>query len=432
MNSVSAPMTAGDGSAGKVAPSLWLGYAPGGGRVSLGYGDMKGRLLITGHSADDMASLVAYTASELGLKVLVLDLDGRFSERVSGYFQTYDYTCFLHDAFELEEEDGVRHCQLIAAAYTVTMDLTSEEESIMNAAMQKLMVQDTRASPAVMFEVTATVEGFRGFYVEKLQGRLAALKYLESPENGSVRSLLSLGSCIVNFGSASYPQAAELAAAVFIAKLLTMIRNSRTKPDMIVVNDVHRLFRAEPRPSHLSRLMNELLDAPVTVVLASDRKRALSGSIQDAIPVKLLSSDAWNDGFETRWKGKSREPVLPNTCVIVDGHYGNHRTFIPRAYERKTSEPRKGPGVLAPAKAPDNELTRLILEDVRRFEAATRTSIIEFLSGEYGEEGVRKELDRLHAQGLIEFDSESPRTRDDGMLVYRLTDAGARLLEVLS
>jgi hypothetical protein len=143
--------------------SLWLGYAPTGGRMSVRYDELKGKLLVVGNAADDVASLLAYACQEVGLKVLILDTGGHITERVSGYFETYDFTCFLYDAFQLDEEERQRQSQLIAAAYTTALDLSSEEEAIMNAAMHHLEMVDNRASPVVLFEKVGEVEGFRGF-----------------------------------------------------------------------------------------------------------------------------------------------------------------------------------------------------------------------------------------------------------------------------
>ena len=417
------------------AASLWLGYAPTGGRVSMRYDELKGKLLVAGHAADGVATLLAYACQEVGLKVLLLDVDGHLSERISGYFQTYDYTCFLYDAFQFEEEEGgPRHSQLLAAAYTTAMDLDSEEEAIMNAAMHHLAMQDTRASPAVLYDALGVVEGFRGFYVDKLKGRVGGLKFLESAENGSFRTLLSLGSSLITFKSAMYPQATEIAAAAFLAKLLAILPTAGTKPDLIIMNDAHRLFRANPRPQHENRLLGELLDASMTVVMVSDQIHSLSQPLQNAFPVKILSSDAWNEGVESHWKENTREPILPNAFMIADGHFGHQRPFIARSLEVKTSEPRKGPAVLAEAQSeqPNDELTLLILTDVKRYAAPTRASLIEFLSGEYGTDSVKHELDRLHAQGHIKLESKQMRSGGDQTLMYRITESGDRLLEVLS
>ena len=412
------------------ATSLCLGYAPSGGRVCMRYDELKGKLLVAGHAADNLASLLAYACHEAGLRALILDVDGRLAERISGYFETYDYTCFLYDAFQMEEDCGPRHSQLIAAAYTAALGLSSEEEAIMNAAMHHLAMVDNRASPVVLFEKVGDVEGFRGFYVDKLKGRIASLKYLEAPENGSFRSLLSLGSSIVTFSGAQYPQAAEIAAVAYLAKLLAVLPEAKSKPDLVILNDAHRLFRGNPRPQHANRLLSELLDASVTVVSVTDQYDALSEALRDAFPTKLLASDVWNEGVENRWKGSTREPILPNAFVFADGHFGHQRTFIPRSFEAKVSEPRKGPGVIAD-QPPDDKLTALILDDIKRYAASTRNSLIDFLSGEYGAESVKHELDRLEAQGHIKLESKPVRSGDP-MVVYTITPSGDRLLEALS
>ena len=412
------------------AAPLWLGYSPTGGRASLRFDELKGKLLIAGHAADAITSLLALACQEAGLRVLVLDADGRISERISGYFETYDYTCFLYDAFQLEEEEGPRHSQLIAAAYTAALGLSSEEEAILNAGLHNLAMKETLASPTVVFDTLEGVEGFRGFYVDKLKGRIGALKFLESTENGSFRSLLALGSSIISFKSAKYPQAAEVAVSIFVAKILAVLPGAKTGPHLVIVNDAHRLFRANPRPQHVSRLLTELLEASITLVLVSDQSRALSEMVQDAFPTKILSSDAWNEGIEGRWKANGRDAILPNAFVLADGHFGHQRTIIPRYFESKTSEPRKGPGVIE-QKPADEELTALVLEDIGRFSAPTRVSIIEYLSGDYGTEEVKHELDRLQAQGHIKHESKPVRSGGDPMLVYSITPSGQRLLEAL-
>lgn len=417
------------------APALWLGYGPTGGRVSLRHVELRQRLLVMGRRADEMAALIVYAAREAGLRTLVLDLDGTISDRVSGYLESYDYSCFLYDAFQLEEEDGVRHGQLLAAAYTSVLDLSSEEESIMMAALHRLAQADVRASPKPLCDAIGGVEGFRGFYVEKLQGRIGSLKFLESAENGSVRSLMSLGGSLVSFRSASYPQAMEVAAAAFVAKLLAMMPGARTRPDLVVLNCAHRVFKSSPRVEHANRFITELLAAATTFVLVSDERQFLSPQVQDSFPFKIVSSDAWNDGVEERWKGSSREPVLPNAYVMADGHFGHHRTVIARGYEIKIGELRKGPGVVPEDEQPDETLTLVILNDIKEYEAPTRASIIEFLSGEYGKEAVERELDRLHFGGQIALqDGEEEEGGRGGppMLVYRLTSSGATLLEALS
>jgi len=413
------------------APSLWLGYAPTGGRINLRHVEMRQRVLVTGRRADEMAALLAYAGREAGLRTLVLDLDGNISDRVSGYFESYDYTCFLYDAFLLEEDDATRHSQLLAAAYTTALDLTSEEEAIMMAALHKLARGDIMASPAVLFEAIGTVEGFRGFYVEKLQGRIGAVKYLESAENGSLRSLMSLGSSLISFRSASYPQAMEIAAAAFVAKLLSVIQSAKTAPDLVIISGAHRVFRALPKVGHSNRLLTELLESRTTFILACDERQFLSQLGQDAFPFKIMSSDAWNEGVEGRWKGNPREPVLPNSYVMADGHFGHQRTLVARSFEPKRAELRKGPAVVESNMAHNDGLTLIVLDDIKRYGASTRASLIEFLSGEYGADAAQHELDRLHSQGHITLQEKEVRPGGPPMMVYALTSSGETLLEAL-
>jgi hypothetical protein len=416
------------------AAALWLGYAPTGGKVWLGFEELRGKLLISGHSADSVASVFAYVCGQADLKTLVLDADGHLAERISGYFQTYDYSWFIYDAFQFDEEESPRHSQLMAAAYTAALDLSAEEESIMSAAMQQVALRDNRASPAVLFGEVGGVEGFRGFYVDKLKGRIASLRYLEAAENGSFSTLLALGSALVTFKSAKYPQAMEVALAVYVAKLVANLPNAKAKPDVIIINDAHRLFRANPVLHHAARLLTELLDAEITVVLVSDQVHALSDLVLNAFPLKLLSSEVWNNrmrDYRYQRNAPVYEPVLPNAVVIEDGHFGHTRSFIPRMFEVRTSQPRVGPVADATIKQADNRLTALILDDIARYEASTRPSLLGFLSAEYDSEVVKHELDRLEDQQLIRQERKTVRKGGEDMLVYTLTEAGRRLLEVM-
>lgn len=411
---------------------IWLGYAQTGGRVSVRLNEMRQRLLIGGQRSDELAALVAYAAREGELRTLVLDADGQLSRRVSGYLEPYDYTCFLHDAFQIEEDDPTRHGQLIAAAYTAALGLNSEEEAIVNSALHQLSSRDNRGSPAVVFDALEAVEGFRGFYVDKLKGRVGGLKFLESAENGSLRSVLSLGGCIISFGSARYPQAMEVATAAFVAKLIAVLPRAKAVPDVIIISGAHRVFRSIPAVQHGERLFSELLDCPGTFILASDQLHALSRTVQEAIPFKILSSEAWNQGVEARWKGNGREPVLPNACVVSDGRFGREKAFIARTFEQRFAEPRTGPAATdrVPSERED-ELKVLILEDVLKHEAPTRLSLIEFLSAEYGPHLVERELDRLYAMECIRLETKEVRKGGPPMLVYTITDIGRRTLEAM-
>jgi hypothetical protein len=434
MNSNSAPMAAMSegGTRGRASPSIWLGYGQTGGRVSLRLDEMKQRLLIGGHRSADLSALLAYACRESDVKVLVLDTDGTVSRQASGYMEHYDYTCFLHDAFQIEEDDSTRHGQLIASAYCTALGLDSEEEAIVNATLHKLSAHDSIATPLVLFDAMDGVEGFRGFYVDKLKGRIGGLKFLESAENGSVRSLLSLSGSIVDLSSTRYPQAAELAAAVFLAKLLAMLPSAKSSPDVIIVTGAHRVFGGLPRIQHKERLLSEVLNSQATFVLASSQLHALSDSAWDAFPNKLLSSDAWNDQVEGRMGKRVREPVLPNACVLADAHFGHQRTFIARTFEHRFEPARRGANTTEGRRRNDDELTKIILEDIKRYQTPTRTSIVEFLSAEYGAEAVERELDRLFAAQCIKLESRDSKPGGHDMLVYAITPLGLQTLEGLS
>jgi hypothetical protein len=418
---------------GSPVPPLWLGYGMTGGRVSLRHQELKERLLISGRRADELTALVAYASKECGLKPLVLDIDGRLAASISGYLEPYDYSCFVHDAFQMEEDDATKHGQLLAAAYAATMSLDAEEEAIMMAAMHKLALTDNRGSPAVVGSTIEGVEGFRGFYVDKLRGRIAALKFLESAENGSFRSLLSLSGSVISFESAKYPQAAELAASAFLAKLLAILPGARAAPDLVIISGVHRIFRSFPRVEHGNRLLTELLDAHTTFVLSSREQHLLGDSVLDAFPLKIMSSDAWNDGAEGRWKGNKREPVLPNSYVISDGHFGHDRVFVARTFVHKMAQLRSGPQPVEEDAGTEDKLTRLILEDAKKYDAPTRESVTAFLSVDFGAERVERMLDKLSEQGYIKLETRDVRNGGgEPMLVYTITQSGERLLEMLS
>lgn len=431
MNSNSEQLTAAGEQAarGGSPPSIWLGYEPTGGRVSLRLDDLNQRLLVAGQRSDDLSALIAYACQESGLRMLILDTNGTVSEEVSGYMEHYDYNCLLYDAFQVEEEESTRHGQLIAAAYAAALGLDSEEEAIVNAGLQKLAIQDNRASPDVLFDAMDSVEGFRGFYVDKIKGRVGALKFLESAENESLRSLLPLSGSIVSFATAIYPQVREVVPAVFLAKLLAILPRANVRPDIIMLTGAQRVFGGLPRVKHRERLLAEVLDSRMTFVLATGQMHALSQSVVESFPNKILSSDAWNNRVENRWREHFHDPILPNASVIVDGHYGHQRTFIARSFEARFQRAKTSPKATEGSRGRDSELMRVILEDIRRYETPTRTSIIEFLSAEFGIGAVESELDALFAEGCVKLETRESKPGGHAMLVYVITPRGLRVLE---
>ncbi|MDA4133201.1 MAG: hypothetical protein OK454_08790, partial [Thaumarchaeota archaeon] len=101
-------------------------------------------------------------------------------------------------------------------------------------------------------------------------------------------------------------------------------------------------------------------------------------------------------------------------------------------FEPKFEEARTGPDPTEDRAERNEELTMIILDDIKRYEAPTKTSIMEFLAGEYGTEAAESELDRLFADGCIKLESREPGAGGGhAMLVYTITEKGLRTLEGL-
>ena len=147
--------------------SGWLGYPLDRSRGEVGIGGLGDRVLLLGRRAGDLSTLLAFAGSEGGAKLAILDIDSSISPEVHGYFRAFDYRSMLYEAFHLEGEDGL-HGQLVASAYAAALDLAPEEEAILGAALQKLSEQNDLATPSSLYDALGGVEGFRGFYVDKL------------------------------------------------------------------------------------------------------------------------------------------------------------------------------------------------------------------------------------------------------------------------
>jgi hypothetical protein len=191
--------------------SVWLGYSQIGGAANLRIDELGGRLLILGGRANEMASLLAYASSEAGCKPLILDMDGHISSKVSGYLSAFRLADILYDLYRMDESGPRAHGELLSSAYTAALDLTFEEEAILDAAMQNLAAQDNMASPPVVYDALSGTEGFRGFYVDKLKGRIGTLKSLDAADSSSLDQLLSRPEgAIVDLSGSGMPRAAEL------------------------------------------------------------------------------------------------------------------------------------------------------------------------------------------------------------------------------
>jgi hypothetical protein len=436
--------------------SVWLGYSQTGGAANLRIDELNGRLLLLGGRADEMAALLAYASHEEGFKPLILDVDGYVSSKVSGYFHNYRLADVLYDLYRMDESGPRAHGELISSAYTAALDLTFEEEAILDAAMQNLAAQEDMASPPAVYDALSGVEGFRGFYVDKLKGRIGTLKSLDAADSAPMREVLSHPEgTLVDLSASGMPRAAELGAALFIAKLLSTSGSTppNERPAFVLVNGVHRIFRALPKTLHGNRLLTAMLESPLTSVFASDQAQAISLLIVDACPTKILSADAWNQLEKERRRYSSSNfpayrgdkpaspappPVLPNSFVLQHGFYGSSQPFVPRPFEPKAS-PRLAAVEEAPpgptdAEAPpptdgdvDPALTKRILQEVKAYDLPSIPSLVSYLSAEFPKEAVQKAIDGLEKGGFVKL---SPKEQKSGraILSLELTDKGAELL----
>ena len=401
--------------------SSWLGYALDRSRPRVGIRQLGDRVLLLGRQAGNLATLFAYAGAEAGLRLAVLDVDGSISPEVHCYFKAFDYRSMLYEAFYLEGEDPT-HGQLVASAYAAALDLTPEEEAILSAAMQKLSEQNDLAAPSALYDALNGVEGFRGFYVDKLKGRVGSLRALDSARDESFDWLMT-GGAFVNFAFAPYPQAGDLASALFVAKILDLLRASASRPDALIITGSHRLFKNLTRFQHSGKLMTHLLEAQVPLILSSSLPVLLNDRLVESFPVRVYSSEAWNS--RKAWK---QPAALACSYTICDDRSGTSMGFVPRFVRprRRATDTR-----LPPPNRANPELTRTILEEITRFDSANRQSVVSYLSPQFLAADVGAEVDRLHSKGFLTLE---PKQDGNGpkILAYTVTESGRRLLQELN
>jgi len=435
---------------------VWLGYSQTGGATNLRMDELGGRLLLLGSRANEAAALLGFASHEAGFKPLILDMDGYLSSHVSGYFTPFRLADLLYDLYRIDERGPRAHGELISSAYTAALDLTFEEEAILDAAMQQLASQDTMASPPVVYDALSGVEGFRGFYVDKLKGRIGTLKYLDAADSATLAQVCAPpGGAIVDLSGSGMPRAAELGAALFIAKLVSAFRATPpdARPSFLLVNGVHRVFRALPKSLHGNRLLTAMLESPLTSVFESDQGQSLSPLVVDACPTRILSADAWNqiEREKRRWgygaqgvpsRGDRPLPpvppaVLPNSFVLQHGFYGSSQPFVARPFEARASQrnveaddvPVQSSGGEPPAVEieADPALTKRVLQEVKAYESPSMPSLVSYLSAEFPKDAVQKAIDGLEKGGFVKL---SPKEQKSGrtMLTLALTQKGSDLL----
>ena len=397
---------------------LWMGYCRNGEKAKLDVGSPGSKVLLLGSRSDHLAFLTSISAREAGAKPILLDLNGSLANRLSGHFDTFDYRTFLFDAFRLEEPEPW-HSQMAAAAYAVALDLSSEEEAIIDSAMQVVATEGAMLSPISIYDVLGKVEGFRGFYVDKLKGRIGSLRHFDAVDDQKFARMVK-GDIVLDFHRAPYPQAAELAAALFLAKMLAMSHSSGDNLAFILLTEAHRVFRASPKPAHTNRLLSHLLGWPAAVVLSSEQHESLSPILLQSCPVRVYSSDAWHS------QHRQVETILSSTFVVHDRRNDRRVNFIPRRVVVKTAD-------YAPAgasKLPTPDLTKMILEEVDRFPLSTPESMVQYIASEFLPSDVSSALTGLENQGFLILE---PKESGSGPKVfcYTLAEKGRRLLQEL-
>lgn len=421
--------------------SVWLGYTRVGGTLSLRHDAMKGGVVILGRGADELAALFAYACNEVGLRTLVLDLEGRATENVSGYMSAYDLPRFLYDAMRVDGSARV-HAQLAASAYACALDLSFEQEATLNDLIQTIANERGIASPASLVDLMQTIRsegtggGGGGRPADRLKRRLESLRTLNMiGEAGAVKEILE-GSAVLRFRNAGSPEASEVAAALLVAKLLALLESPGEKgPEVVVFVDANRLFKSRPIFRRSQRLLTSFVSLPVPKVLASEISYALDEQFLETSSVRVLSSAAWNE----RGKGLM---LTPNMFMMRNHPYGYEEAFVPRGFEAKRAEEGKeggsagggtenapGPGTGGDEGKGEDALVTLVLETIRANEGSTRASVASYLSGEFPRERVEKAIDELRAQGCI-ASSEQDNHADFPLNALRVTEEGGRRLRL--
>lgn len=377
-------------------------------------GGPSNKVLLLGAQADDIAGAAALSARESGIPPIILDLNGHLAKGLSGHFDTFDYRAFLYDSLRLEEPEAW-HSQLAAAAYTVALDLSSEEEAIVNSAMQVVASDSTMLSPVSLHDVMGKVEGFRGIYVDRLSGRIGALRLFDAADDQSFERLLE-GNLILDFCNAPYPLAAELAAALILAKLLTMEHAKGPGERLLLISEAHRIFRSSPRPLHSNRLLSHLVGMFGANALASSHPSHVSPLLLESFSIRVYSSDAWNS------RRRQETQVLSGTFVLDDQWKGRAEPFVLRRVQVRTSDYVPG----RPGRYPSPELTARLLEEIDRFPFSTPDSVVQYLGPEFLPADVSLTLASLERQGCVIVEPKD--TGSGRVFSYTLTDKGRRIL----
>jgi len=389
--------------------SVWLGFTRTGGRFEVKLDDLKGGVAMLGQGANQLAPLVAYACHQAGLKALLLDMNGSVSDSLSGYMDEYDVSYFLYDSLRIEDNPIV-HAQLIAGAYSTSLELSFEQEASLNAIAQIIANERGVASPSSLADLIQSPDSAKGRAVDRLRVRLEALRSLNLVgEKDAVKHIIEK-SAVLSFGNAGSPEAAETAVALFLAKLLAMLDSGEEVrgPDVIILTEANRLFKERPVFRRNPRFLTSFVSAPMPKVFASDEAYGLDKEYMGTCSVRVLSSAAWNES------GRGGLLLTPNMFMFQNPSYGSSEVFVPREFEGRKGEARTSASLIPTA---DEVLARRILEEIAGYEGATRTSLTSFLSSEFDKDLLERTFDRLQAEGFI---AVSPQERS-GRTIHGLS-----------
>jgi len=392
---------------------VWLGFTRTGGRFELTLDDLGGGMAILGQGANRLAELVAYACNEAGLNALLLDMDGRVSDSLSGYIDQYDVSFFLYDSLRIEENPVV-HAQLLAGAYASALDLSFEQEASLNSIAQIVANERGVASPSSLADLIQSPDAARGRAVDRLRARLEALRSLNLVgEKGAVKEIVEK-SAVLSFRSAGSPEASETAVALFVAKLLALLGGGELRgPDVVILTEANRLFKERPVFRKSQRFLTSFVSAPLPKVLASDAAYGLDKDYLDTCAVRVLSSAAWNHS------GRGGLVLTPNMLMFQHPSYGSSEVFVPREFEGRRGEAKAG---ATRVEEREDELEKRILEEIAGFDGATRASLVSFLSAEFDKDLLEKTFDRLQSEGYISVNQQDRSGRRIHCL--SLTDKG--------
>jgi hypothetical protein len=365
---------------------------------------------VLGRGSTELLASLAYSLSEAASKVVVVDTDGELSKALSGHLEAYDASYVLHDCL-LMDENGPLHAMLVASAYATVLDLPGEQEALLYAALQSMALEQGEASPTAIVPMIGTVEGFKGPEKTEVSGRLTTLRLLESAgDAGAVARVLQSG-CVIDFSQGRTRELVEASVALFIAKLLSSPRD-RPQPEVLILSEAQRLFRAHKIPRHISTLRSALLSASFGVVLSSSIGYSLDPNLVEACATRYYSSETWN---ALHAEGR----VTPNMFVVQDHSRGTVETFVLREFEPKSSLSKGGSG---PPSA-SATLALAILELVETWPTATKASVVSYMSAEHPQGAISSEIDRLQSEGSLVLFRPALGTDTPGALL-RVTELG--------